>query len=293
MRDTEKDGTNVKRENTMLDLISNVKKNARRVIPTRIWGRLRMLRLRHTVRTYRERTVTHRYGGLRLSVVIADPLAEGWYDHDWPELDEIAFLKRHKLIKGAVAFDIGAHQGVVALMLSDAVGPTGKVVAVEALPHNARMACRNRDLNGASQLVVEAAAVSDQCGELRFNEGLNGQVEDGSGAWGEVRVPALTVDELARRHGRPDVLFIDVEGYELSALRGAGQTFRSKPDCFIEMHVGVGLEKFGGSTGEIVTLLGDGYDLFMSNDEQRTPVPYKEGHPLVAKRFFLTAIARA
>ena len=59
-------------------------------------------------------------------------MGAGWYDHDWPELPEIALLKQHGLRPGARVFDIGAHQGVVALMLSKTVGPEGFVLAVEA-----------------------------------------------------------------------------------------------------------------------------------------------------------------
>src|SRR5207244_4436158 len=159
-------------------------------------------------------------------------------------------------------------------ILGDAVGPSGKVVAVEANPHNADSARRNRDTNGSAQIVIEAAAVSDQLGELTFNRGLNGHVDDGSGQWGTMRVPALTVDLLSERHGVPDVLFIDVEGYELHALRGGKKTLENFPDCFIEMHVGVGLEANGGSVRAIVDTLGDRYELFMSNESQQTPVAF-------------------
>ena len=44
--------------------------------------------------------------------------------------------------------------------------------------------------------------------------GLNGQVDDGSRGWGRVEVPATTIDALSQAHGYPDVLFVDVEGFE-------------------------------------------------------------------------------
>jgi len=228
-----------------------------------------------------------------MTIHVSDPLALGWYDADWPEPSEISLLRRHKLKPGATVFDLGAHQGVVALILGDAVGPSGKVVAVEANPRNADAARRNRDTNGSTQIVVEAAAVSDQMGELIFNRGLNGQVDDGSGHWGTMRVAALTVDSLSERHGFPDVLFIDVEGYELHALRGAKKTLERFPDCFIEMHIGVGLEANGGSVQAIVDTLGDRYELFMSNESsEKIPIAFDIQHPMVKERFFLTAIAK-
>jgi hypothetical protein len=39
----------------------------------------------------------------------------------------------------------------------------------------------------------------------------------------------------------PDILFIDVEGFEVHALKGATHTLQGRPDCFIEVHVGCGL----------------------------------------------------
>ena len=273
-------------------VLSSAKDLARRWLPAPLWTKLRLLRLEHSVRAFKPRQVVHKYGSREFTIHLTDPLAQGWYDKDWPELAEISMLRRHKLRPSATVFDLGAHQGIVALMLADAVGPSGKVVALEANPHNAAVARRNRDTNNASQIVIEAVAVSDVVGEITFNRGLNGMVDDGSGAWGQIRVPALTVDALAERHGVPDVLFIDVEGFELNALRGARKTLESHPDCFVEMHVGVGLETFGGSVRQIIDALGPGYDLFMSTEAAPTPLPFEEGHRYTQSRFFLTAIAR-
>jgi len=45
----------------------------------------------------------------------------------------------------------------------------------------------------------------------------------------------------------PNVLFIDIEGYEIPALLGATETFCTTPDSFVEVHAGVGLERFRGT----------------------------------------------
>jgi FkbM family methyltransferase len=275
-----------------MSVITAAKAAARRWLPTPVWTQLRLLRLTRAVKTFKPRQVVHKYGGREMTIHVTDPLALGWYDSDWPEPAEMTLLRRHKLREGATVFDLGAHQGVVALMLGDAVGRSGKVVALEANPHNAAVARLNRETNGGSQVIVEAAAISDTVGEIVFNRGLNGQVDDGSGRWGQVRVPATTIDALAVKHGVPDVLFIDVEGYELHALRGATKTLESRPDCFVEMHVGIGLEKFGGSVRQVLDVLGPTHDLFMSSDAEPTPVALREDHSMTRSRFFLTAISR-
>ena len=52
------------------------------------------------------------------------------------------------------------------MMLADAVGGDGHVVAVEANEHNAGMATKNRDLNGMGQLDVVYAAVAETSGSI-------------------------------------------------------------------------------------------------------------------------------
>src|SRR5437868_6156695 len=113
-----------------------IKPLVKKVVPPWLWTRLRLLRLRRRLAGYRPRRVRHTYGGTPLEIELADPLGAAWYDRDWPALPEIELLSRHRLRPGARVFDLGAHQGVVALMLAQAVGPDGQVVAVEASPHN-------------------------------------------------------------------------------------------------------------------------------------------------------------
>src|SRR5579862_5329355 len=86
-----------------------LKKLARRVLPTGIWSQMQRLRLWWQLRTYRPRQVCHRYGDTLLTVELTDPLAEGWYDHDWESLPEIMLLRQHRLRPGARCFDLGAH----------------------------------------------------------------------------------------------------------------------------------------------------------------------------------------
>src|ERR1700733_7640050 len=117
------------------------------LVPKGWWNRLRILRLEYTRASYHRRRIRHNYGGYEFEIELTDPMSEGWYDHDQPELPEIAFLKNHGLKPGAKVFDIGAHQCVVAMMLAKTVGPSGFVLAVEANPDNCKAGERNRTLN--------------------------------------------------------------------------------------------------------------------------------------------------
>ncbi len=270
-------------------MLGKLKSKLMRLLPSSVAGRLRSWRIRRILQTFSPRLVNHTYGGTPLKVWLTDPLSQGWYDHDWPEPVELTALKRLRLKPGARAFDLGAHQGIVAMMIAAAVGPTGQVVAVEANSHKCRTANQNRDENQLSQLEIVQAAVSNVSGTLQFNNGLNGQIDDGTGAGGVFTVDALTIDQLAERYGFPDVIFLDIEGAELLAIEGAERVLATSPDCFIEMHIGCGLEKLGGSWQSIFEKLKAHYaTIWIWNDADPRFRPFRADDPcLVGRCYFL------
>lgn len=250
----------------------------------------------YKIAAYGNRIVSHSYGGHRLSISLEDPVAESWYDHDWPLMPELSCLCGSRLRTGARVFDLGAHQGVVALILARLVASSGQVVAVEAERHNFEVAVRNRDLNEASNLEILHAAGGAADGSLYFRGGLNGAVAN-AGRVGLARVPAVSIDGLAERYGVPDVVFIDVEGYENEVLRGGTHTLAAgKTDFFVEVHVGYGLESLGGSAQAVIDHFDpDRFRRLASpggseRDEYRFCEVNERPH-LLADRFFLISLA--
>jgi FkbM family methyltransferase len=270
---------------------NKIKQLGLRLLPSALAGRLRAWRVRWTIAHHTARVVKHNYGGGALTVLIADPLAEGWYDRDWSELPEIAALRSSRLRPGALVFDIGAHQGVVALMLAREVGREGRVVAVEPNAHNVAVARKNCELNAMQQVEVVQSAVSDRNGPLFFAASLNGQLDDGTGAAGRVRVESMTVDAMAQVHGSPDVVFVDVEGAEALVLAGAAQVLAGDADFFVEMHVGCGLEKLGGSVDRVVSFFPqDRFTLMFRREEDSCFRQFTPDDPITQHRFFLLAL---
>ena len=261
----------------------------RRTLPAPIYSRLGLARDAVDRARFRPYVATHGYGGRTHSVHVTDAMAQGWYDHDWPLPAEIGLLaERGHLRDGALVFEIGAHQGVVAMMLGDRVGVAGGVVAVEATPHNAAVASRNVALNGLTQITVVHAAGADAPGVLRFSPRMNGHVAAPEEAWVEVR--ALTVDELTASHGAPQVLFVDVEGYELHVLRGARHTLESYyPDLFVEVHVGAGLDRFG-TTDDLLALIPAGYEILVAPAERGSFLPLAEVRDVLGHHARLVAL---
>jgi FkbM family methyltransferase len=249
------------------------------------------------IAAYRARLVEHTYGGHPLTISLEDPVAEEWYDHDWPLTPELARLSQSRLTGGACVFDLGAHQGVVALMLSRLVGPTGRVLAVEAERHNFEVAVKNKDINDAPNLEIVHAAAGAGDGSLYFRGGLNGNVAT-RGRVGLARVPAVSVDGLAQRYGVPDVVFVDVEGYEQEVLRGAVHTLAgARTDFFVEVHVGLGLESLGGSARSLLAQFDRAHFRLLASPARGEREQYDfreldERSAAPAGRFFLIALAR-
>jgi FkbM family methyltransferase len=262
------------------------------ILPPSLLGRLRAWRVKQIVTAYSPRVVEHTYGDGRLRVHLGDPLAAGWYDHDWAQLPEISALRGRTLRQGGRVFDIGAHQGVVAMMLAREVGPRGHVLAVEPNPHNAAAARKNAQLNGMTQLEIVEAAVSDRSGTIVFNQGLDGQLDDGTGAGGRMPVASHTLDDLARKYGKPDFVMIDVEGAECMVLAKGARVLESGADFAVEVHVNHGLEKLGGSVDRLLSYFPAGRFTVTARAEADDAFrPLTAGDPLTRDRFFLLATA--
>lgn len=276
--------------------MGKVKAVARRILPAPLYRLYRKRRIATLIALYENRQVTHTYGGARLTIELADGPSESYYDRDWGMPAELAYARGRGLRRGALVFDLGAHQGVVALILANLVGPDGRVIALEADPHNARIAERNRALNKAGNLEIVHAAAAQTTGTVLFTGGLNGCVERGADAWGarwgKTEVAAISLDDLAARHGLPDVVLIDVEGYEDRVLAGAATTVAAAGTTFlVEVHVGCGLTV---PPARIAGFFDSRYRVEMAaaGSEANSFEPFEPCSRVLHGRFFLVATPR-
>jgi FkbM family methyltransferase len=168
---------------------------------------------------------------------------------------------------GDCCYDVGANIGIYALWAAGRVGRTGEVHAFEPVPRTRAILARLVERNGLTQVRVSSAAVATAAGTVGMRvypdcSGLAHQVFDGAAP--ELTVPATTLDHHASRHRPPDLVKIDVEGFELDVLRGAGELLRTRrPALLLEM-LPSHLARMGDDLqGKLVSLLaGAGYQIF-------------------------------
>lgn len=137
------------------------------------------------------------------------------------------YLEFAELTAGQTVIDLGAYSGFTSLLFKEAVGDSGRVLAVEADTVNLASLHRNlenyRKLTGSAPLVAETAVWSHNRGIQFLSEGNLGSAAASLMQRGgtEVRhVPSATLSDLAESFELGEVAFLkaDIEGAELEAF---------------------------------------------------------------------------
>ena len=159
----------------------------------------------------------------------------------------------NKLISnGDCVFEIGGHIGYVTQIFEDLVGVEGKVLVAEPTPKSRYFLTKNvRD-----NTTVLPFAMADVNGEMEFyteqfggftnslvnefteasSESLSESQKSGENSISKITVEVKTVDSVCERHSvSPDFLKIDVEGAELSVLKGAERVLKNTNALMVEV----------------------------------------------------------
>lgn len=232
---------------------------------------IRRYKYEHRRRRFNPYEIERDFGDATVKMWISDPVAKKWYDI--PEMGndcELEFTRDKMIAPGDVVFDCGSHQGMTTVLFSNWVGSTGKVVAFEALPENHAALCRNLELNAVDNVEAVHAALGASTGTATLDVRSNSNVS--SGDFG-VTVPMQCLDQYT--DDAPDLLKIDVEGYEAEVLKGARNILARRPKIILELHT-KSLAEFGTSVEEVLDLLGiDGYQIWIQGDSEKQPVRYQ------------------
>ena len=151
------------------------------------------------------------------------------------------------LVSGMTFVDVGAHIGLLTLAGARAVGPQGRVIALEPTPITFDLLVRALAINGLSDR-VEAQCLA--CGARPERRAFHvatvlghSSLLDPTPACSErgasrIEVDVVCLDDLLPVGAQVDVVKIDVEGAELDVLAGMARILRENPDLAIIVEFG-------------------------------------------------------
>lgn len=200
---------------------------------------------------------------IRMDVGLVDVIERNlWVNGIWDQ--PIKDLMTAVLRPGDQFLDLGANIGYFTLLASQLVGPAGTVVAVEPSIRALRKLTNHVWLNECSNvLIVSCAAGAERC-QTRISLATESNI--GGSALANASTPpqrsepvwVAPIDELLGGLSfHPKLIKIDVEGYELAALKGVRRLLEAdRPLIVCEITEGF-LRRFGHSATELVRYLND------------------------------------
>jgi FkbM family methyltransferase len=135
--------------------------------------------------------------------------------------------------KSGLVFDIGGNIGQYALFFSELVGSKGKVISVEPDFKNFSFLSFNTQINQLTNVVCIRKGVTECNTALEFYRdtetgGRRGSfnknfVHENYRGYSE-QVETVTLDSLIEEFGKPELIKIDVEGFEAQITKGLTKT---------------------------------------------------------------------
>jgi FkbM family methyltransferase len=238
------------------------------------------------VAIYYDRAWIHRIGSVHL------PVSDRFeYRREWGSVLESTFgpieanwFFRYRPRAGDTIVDVGAGDGLDSMVFANAVGASGKVLAVEAHPATFVLLEQTCRLNRLANVIARQCAVMDRSGTIAIAEA--GSHRDFysviGGTQGSARtkeVPAITLDDLCRDHdlSRIDFLKMNIEGAERQALRGAREVLARTRYVCIACHdfIADGNPELATKSFVIGFLEDNGFEVVVRDEH---PLPWVRDH---------------
>jgi FkbM family methyltransferase len=212
--------------------------------------------------------------GAKMLVDTRDAAISAWIVLDGLWETHVTGWLQQTLRPGQTFVDVGANAGYFTLLGGQLVGPTGRVVAVEAHPGLAELLRRNVVMNGLYGYVTtwHRAAWSSST-TLQLHQRLHSSGASSVGAIGQealdrlgdteemVEVQAVPVDDLLVGLPPVDVLKMDIEGAELQAFTGLTRTLEASPRIAVMFEWAPALMEGVGDKAEALIDLLEGHGL--------------------------------
>ena len=186
---------------------------------------------------------------------------------------ERQFVERY-LEPGMTVLDIGAHHGFYSMLASKKVDDGGRVIAFEPSPREREKLARHLAWNSCGNVRVEETALGETEGRADFFVVASKETGCNSLRQPQTKHPTRTLQVQVKRLDdylrtsqveRVDFIKLDVEGAELSVLKGAGEILECRPRPILLCEVqDLRTKAWGYSALEIIKFLASrGYGWFM------------------------------
>ncbi len=213
--------------------------------------------------------------GLKRVILLNDVPTTVDSANDRVEIHRDPYVFCAHLREGMTVMDVGANVGIYALRMSRAIGQGGKVYAFEPVPSIFALLRENIALNNATNIIPVPMALADRKGTARMSVAGRGSSLFRHLSSQFVEVPLTTLDAFCEEEEieRVDAIKIDVEGAELTVIRGADEVLRrDRPLLMVEIQRAT-LEAAGTSPEELfATIVGYGYAPFVIRHGKAVPV---------------------
>ncbi len=179
-------------------------------------------------------------------------------------------LLRRLIRPGMTVVDVGANIGIYTRFFSGLAAVSGRVHAFEPAPPNYKRLQENAD--HLANVSLNHAAVGDHSGTIRLfvSDELNVDhrtFDSGDGRTG-IDVPMVSLDDYFNAGQRVDLIKIDVQGYELSVLRGAKRVLKENREIKVLMEFWpYGLAKAAVAPSKVMELIDSlGFEIRTTSD---------------------------
>jgi FkbM family methyltransferase len=175
------------------------------------------------------------YNELHADDLIANDL---FYGNNW-EAEELSLFLDYAR-KSKTILDVGANTGIYSV-LSSKSNREAQIHCFEPNPYNFKRLQANLRLNEPNRITLNQVAVGNALAPVEFavptrdiisytssaNIDFSKNTHTGEIEWKTVQVPQVTIDRYcSQRDIKPDLIKIDVEGFEQNVFRGALETMK-------------------------------------------------------------------
>lgn len=186
------------------------------------------------------------FNNKKIKTLITDPIASAWNTNTRIGYTEKTILKfiRTKKIKNV--FYLGAHQGIIPIILKKFYLQSAKFICLEALKHNYLISLENKKLNRCNdEITFKNIAISTSAGYENFSLfKLNSNKSISS--FFNRKVQSTSLPRLIKKYNKPNLMYMDIEGMEGELIEKNVKNLKKiKHVLFLELHGDNILNKYG------------------------------------------------